>query len=438
MSRLNPTATRVAMAALLAAGCGSAAAAPPADPGHPVLSVCADPNNLPYSNQKQEGFENRIASLLAADAGAELRYTWNEQRKTFFRRTLLAHACDVVISVPTALPIVATTRPYFTSTYVAVTRRAGTLHFTSFDDPALQTAHIGVQLLGVEGTNTPPAMSLGARGVNHHIVGFPMWAEGETNPQGKIVDAVQTGAIDVAFVWGPFGGYFAKPYGASLAVTPVAGDPKDPASKFTFAMSIGVRKDDIALRDRLQSALDRHQTEIAAILRDYAIPLAPPPPFARARARPRHSEIRRMNMRISTALLAILAMTSVAAAAPPSPPGPPGKPGPSAPPLALPAPPPLPWSLPVLGPVGDGRRLYLAGNCYGCHGLNGSGGIANSVQTASAASVSYALANGFPTAGMPSYASSMQPADAANIAAYLASIGTPAEPTWVDWWNPQP
>jgi len=256
---------------------GGMAATSQAPEAKPVLAVCADPSNLPYSNDRMEGFENRIASLLAADLGAELRYRWNMQRRGFFRRTLMAGACDVVISVPAALSIVATTRPYFTSSYVFVTRSRDGLHLASFDDPALRTARIGLHMLGADGANPQPAMALASRGITGRIVGFPMWAGDEVpNPQGKIIEAVASGEIDVAIVWGPFAGFFAKPYGDALRIDPVPPDPRLAGIPFTYAMAIGVRKSDTVLRDRLQAALDRHQPEIDAILRDYGIPLAPP------------------------------------------------------------------------------------------------------------------------------------------------------------------
>ncbi len=243
----------------------------------PALVVCADPSNLPYSDARRNGFENRIARLLAADLHETLRYVWSVQRRSFFRRTLLAGRCDVVISVPASLGIVETTRPYFTSSYVFVTRRGGRFNVASFDDPLLATARIGLQLLGAEGANPPPAIALASRGVTARIAGFPMWAgEGVANPQGKIIDAVADGRIDVAIVWGPFAGYFAKPYGDALRIVPITADPKMPDLPFMYAMAVGVRKADTALRDSLQAALDRRQPEIAAILRDYGVPLITP------------------------------------------------------------------------------------------------------------------------------------------------------------------
>lgn len=276
--RYLPALAGAALTAILAQVALADTAAPAAKP---ELAVCADPGNLPYSNDKQEGFENKIAKLLADDMHLELRYFWFAQHRSFFRRTLLDGLCDVVISVPSGFSMVAETRPFFTSTYVAVTRADDGRHFASFDDPWLRDARIGLQLVGKEGATTPPAVALSQRGVNQHITAFEMWSgPDDPNPQGKIVDAVADGSIDVAFVWGPFAGYFAKAHGAKLRIEPILSDPKAPELTFVFPMAMGVRKADTALRDRLQAAIDRHSTEIAAILRDYGIPtvIAPTPP----------------------------------------------------------------------------------------------------------------------------------------------------------------
>jgi mxaJ protein len=277
-----PAMTALAMTALAMTALAMTARAmtAPNDPAaaadRPVLSVCADPANLPYSNRRREGFENRIALLLADDLGADLRYVWFAEHRVFLRRTLLDGLCDVVISVPTGLRPLATTRPYFVSYYVAVTRTGRGPGFGSFDDAWLRDARIGLQLVGAEGATTPPALALARRGPHRDIIGFPMWAGDDTeSPQGRIVDAVADGTIDVAMVWGPFAGYFARPHGDALRLDPIRNDPGDPDLPFVFPMAVGVRASDVALRDRLQAALDRHAADIASILRDFAIPTLP-------------------------------------------------------------------------------------------------------------------------------------------------------------------
>lgn len=239
----------------------------------PVLRVCADPSSLPYSNERRQGFENRIASLIAKDLGARLEYTWNLQRRSFLRRTLNAGACDVVMNVPDTLSGVLATRPFYTSTYVFVTRRARGLDLHSFDDPRLASLKIGLQALGAGGANTPPGSALGRRGLADNVRGYPVWGrDGEPSPAARIIEAVASGEIDAAIVWGPLAGYFATRQKTALSITSVEPDPLEPGLAFQYSMAIGVRRDDSALRDRLQAVLDRRQPEIDAILAAYGVP----------------------------------------------------------------------------------------------------------------------------------------------------------------------
>jgi mxaJ protein len=266
------------MAQAAAAVDSPAALAQTPTPGKPVLSVCADPANLPYSSDRTPGFENRIAAVLAADMKADLHTTWFAAYRSFLKSTLLAGACDVIVAVPSALPGVLVTKPYFESAYVAVTRVDDPRRFASFDDPWLNDAKIGIQLIGIDRADTPPAKSLESRNINRHITGFALRSGNNTaDPQSRIIDAVASGQIDVAFAWGPIAGYYAKSHGTALRLQTITQDPKDPSLVFGYRMSMAVRKSDTALRDRLQAAIDRHQTEIANILRDYGIPTVPLP-----------------------------------------------------------------------------------------------------------------------------------------------------------------
>src|SRR5437868_10667318 len=167
-SRCPELTRRIAIVALLAGGsatiataCGPARAATT----QRELTVCADPNNLPFSNERQEGFENRIAELVARDLNARLSYVWWAQRRGFVRNTLNQNACDLLIGVPSSFERVSTTIPYYRSTYVFVTRRDRRLKVASFDDPQLRRLRVGVQLIGDDATNSPPAHALS----NRHI-----------------------------------------------------------------------------------------------------------------------------------------------------------------------------------------------------------------------------------------------------------------------------
>lgn len=244
----------------------------------PVLTVCADPHNLPFSNDRGEGFENQIASLLAAELQATLRYTWSEQRRGFLRRTLLADQCDVVIGVPPGLPGVSITRPYYVSSYVFVSARERNVHPDGFDDPVLRHLKIGLEAIGVEGANTPPASALARRGLAGNVVGFSgADTENSDGRAAKMIEAVANHEIDAAILWGPFGGYFAKRYAGRLAVTSVVSDPQHPTLPFAFPISLGVRKDNDRLQSALQEVLDRRQADIRAILEEYGVPLIQSP-----------------------------------------------------------------------------------------------------------------------------------------------------------------
>ena len=237
------------------------------------LRVCADPNNLPFSNERQEGFENRIASLIAKDMGRDVEYFWFPQREKFFRQTLDRGACDVVMGVPTGLDEAATTRPYYRSTYVILSRKASHLDIKSLDDPRLRKLRIGVQILGDEKDSLPPVHALIRRGIVKNLVGFSIFGNlTEKDPPADVIRALGKGKVDVAIVWGPLGGYFSRESPVPLEVTPLADDAKDPDLLFHFDIAIGVRANDKALRNVLDEELARRRTEIEDILRSYGIP----------------------------------------------------------------------------------------------------------------------------------------------------------------------
>ena len=158
-----------------------------------VLRVCADPNNLPFSNEKREGFENRIAELVAREMHAELRYTWWAQRRGYIRNSLRAGLCDVFIGMPTGLDMVLTTRPYYRSTYAFVTKRSGP-RVSSFDDPQLKRLRVGVQIIGDDFANAPPGQALSNRGIIRNVRGYTVLGDyRQPNPPSRIVRAVEKG-----------------------------------------------------------------------------------------------------------------------------------------------------------------------------------------------------------------------------------------------------
>ena len=242
--------------------CLSAAAGP--------LRVCSDPNNLPFSNQHQQGFENKIAELIAHDLNEKLEYTWWQQRRNYVRNTLQSRRCDLLIGMPAQSDEVAPTTPYYTSTYAFVYRKDRNLNIRSLDDPALHRLRIGLHV--VDDTYTPPAAALARRGIRN-FAGYSLFgAAGEPNPPAKILDAVAGNEIDVAIVWGPLAGYFAKKSSVPLAVVPFS-QPRDGVVPFRFAMSAAVRKGDSTRREQINAALQRHKREIRDILNAYGVPL---------------------------------------------------------------------------------------------------------------------------------------------------------------------
>ena len=242
-------------------------------PATRVLRVCSDPNNLPFSNQKQEGFENRIAEVLARDLHAELRYTWWAQRRGFFRNTLKAGLCDVVIGVPTSLELALPTEPYYRSSYVFVSRRDRHLNVQSFDDPQLKKLKVGVQLIGDDYANSPPAHALANRGIVQNVVGYSVIGDyRQPNPPARIVDAVEKGEVDIAVVWGPLAGYFAKKSKVPMNVRPVSPQIDLPFLPFVFDISVGVRRGETAFKEQLDAILEKRKSEIARILDAYGVP----------------------------------------------------------------------------------------------------------------------------------------------------------------------
>jgi mxaJ protein len=238
-----------------------------------VLRVCADPNNLPFSNQAGEGFENRIAELLAKDRGARLEYTWWAQRRGFVRNTLQAGSCDVVIGVPSQFELTRTSRPYYRSTYVFAARRDRLPPLGSLDDPRLRELRIGVQMIGDDFANTPPAHALAKRGLVHNVVGFPVYGDySSPAPLSAIVSAVDRGNVDAALIWGPAAGYFARAARHRLALTPVTPHADSPSLPFVFDISMGVRRDDAALQAELDGFIGRRRADIDRILDDYGVP----------------------------------------------------------------------------------------------------------------------------------------------------------------------
>ncbi len=240
-----------------------------------TLRICADPNNMPFSNEHEEGFENKLARLLGTALGQNISYLWAPQHRGFIGRTLKSGDCDVLMGVPKLLEMVETTRPYYGSSYVFVSRTDRHLDINSIRDPRLRSLKIGIQLVGDNGFNTPPAHAIAAQGIAANVTGYTLYGDyGLANPPARIISAVANGEIDIAAAWGPMAGYFAKHSDIAMTVTPIENADEFAPLTFRFEIAMGVRKGDHGLRNQLDTFIARDQPVITEILRSYGIPLA--------------------------------------------------------------------------------------------------------------------------------------------------------------------
>lgn len=238
--------------------------------GDRPLRIAADPNNLPFSNDKLEGFENKIADVIADALGRKIEYTWRAQRRGFFRESLKQGDCDIAMGAPAKFDLCLTTRPYYRSSFAFVSRADRALNINSFNDPRLTKLKIGVQV--VMETATPPGQALGKRGIVDNLVGYTLFDDfSKPNPPARIVEAVAKGDVDVAVVWGPLAGYFATKQATTLTVLPVA-EQRDGVLPMAYDIAVGVRRTEPELRDRINEILIQKQPEIDRILVEYGVP----------------------------------------------------------------------------------------------------------------------------------------------------------------------
>ena len=247
----------------------------PAAPRSDALRVCADPNNLPFTNRQEQGFENDLAELIADELGMdEVKYTWFAQRRGFIRNTLDAGNCDVVMGQPADTEMALTTEPYYRSTYAMVYRKDAEYAPRSLDDPALRKLKIGLIFVGDDGNMPPPWAALRARGISRNVVGYSVYGDyRQPNPPARLIEAVAKGDVDVAIDWGPRAGYFATRQSVELEVQPLASSAREMYQPFEFSIALGVREDDEKFRDELNGILAANRDEIHRLLEDYGVPL---------------------------------------------------------------------------------------------------------------------------------------------------------------------
>ena len=239
-----------------------------------TLTACADPNNLPFSNRAGEGFENKLAAMIASELHARLSYVWWAQRRGYVRNTLGESKCDFWPGIASNVEMVATTRPYYRSTYMFVSREAANLKGLTLDDPRLRSLRIGVQMVGNDASNTPPAHALAARGIRTNVRGYMLYGDyREPNPPADVVRAVERGDVDVALVWGPLAGYFAALSKVPLRLEPVTPWFADNQWPMQFDVSVGVQKDNQKLLKEIDRILVKRDRDIAKLLAGYHLPV---------------------------------------------------------------------------------------------------------------------------------------------------------------------
>jgi mxaJ protein len=230
------------------------------------LRICADPDNLPFSNRAGAGFDDRIAAMIAHDLHREPVFVWARPRRGFLREQFNKSACDVLLGVPSGVHSIAVSRPYYTSSYAFVTPARSKLKIASFSDGQLQGKRIGLQIL--EEDLSPPSLPLIRAGYAAQIVGFDSFGKQE----GDVVKAVADGRVGVAVVWGPVAGYFARRSAVPLTVTPVPASYKFVGVPFTYGIGVGVHKQDQVLLEQVNGSIHRLQTKIDHILAQFEVP----------------------------------------------------------------------------------------------------------------------------------------------------------------------
>lgn len=227
--------------------------------------VCSDPSNLPFSNDKGEGFENKIAELLAAKLNVPLKYTWYPNSIGFLRNTLRVRRCDIVMGTVSGAELTQTTNPYYRSVYVMVTRKADNITADKIEDPALKNLKIGLT------AGAPPADIAAKNGLAANIKPYDLYVDTRVQTPGKdMINDLAKKEIDVALLWGPIAGYYAAQHGDALKVTPLVNEPK--STRMEFYITMAVRPGENKWKNDINNLIRDNKAEIDKILRDYHIP----------------------------------------------------------------------------------------------------------------------------------------------------------------------
>ena len=233
-----------------------------------VLRVCADPNNLPFSNEKGEGFENKIAEYLAKKINKELAYAFYPGATGFVRNTLNAHLCDVILGIPQGNDLVQPTNPYYRTTYAIVTRAGSELEgLTTLDDPRLKSKQHRIGLVA----NTPPGNILAKEGLMSAVKPYPLMVDTRfDSSSATMIRDLEAGEIDVALLWGPIAGYYVKNARTKLNLAPIQ---ETAGTRMAFRVAFGVRHSDQIWKRDLNQFISQNKSELEKILIDYGVPL---------------------------------------------------------------------------------------------------------------------------------------------------------------------
>jgi quinoprotein dehydrogenase-associated probable ABC transporter substrate-binding protein len=233
-----------------------------------VLRVCSDPANLPFSNEKGEGFENKIAEVIADELKVPVEYTWFPMATGFVRMTLFAKRCDVIIGYAQGDELVLNSNAYYRSTYAIVYAKGKGLDgVNNLADPRLKDKRIGLI------ANTPPGILMVKNGLMAKAKPYPLVVDRRfESPNELMIKDIRNGEIDAGILWGPFAGYFAAKGGDPLAVAAIEFDPAV-STKMAYGVTLGVRLSDTDWKKQLNTVLTKRRADIEKVLLGYGVPI---------------------------------------------------------------------------------------------------------------------------------------------------------------------
>jgi quinoprotein dehydrogenase-associated probable ABC transporter substrate-binding protein len=232
-----------------------------------VLRVCADPRNLPFSNEKGEGFENKLAELFADKLHKKLDYVFYPQATGFVRVTLAAHRCDVIMGFPQGDELVQGTNPYYRTAYALIAKPGSALdEVRTLEDAQLKGKRIGII------AGTPPASNMAANGLMANAKPYPLMIDTRVDSSAaEMIKDLTSGEIDAGVLWGPMAGYYAKQASPPLHVTPLVKETSGP--RLAYRIGMGVRQADQNWKRLLNRLIQENQPAINKILLDFGVPL---------------------------------------------------------------------------------------------------------------------------------------------------------------------